>query len=181
MTISQNYEAERYTWDGERTLEFTFENSGLDSFEVWFETLVGDGVYTREQVQPQYYDATFYGNKPTYVGGSVTLTGRIADTVTRISLERNTLITQECDLKNFGAFHMPTLEFMLDKLIMIVQEMVANKCGMDAGDQPMQPYRFSEYTVLFAPVVDAALGIIAFYLLLLRANGADCTDSPDET
>lgn len=183
MTVSLQYIPEKTTWTGVREIDFTFECSGPGAFEVWLETETEpeSGIYDRVQVSPQYYTVTFNGAKPTFVAGTVLLTGVIPDTVSQISLERNTLITQTCDLKNFAPFQMPTLEYMLDKLVMIIQEMMARKCGLSEEVKPLQPYRFEPYAVLPASLVNHSLEIIAFYCAVIIQLGGDCTDNPENT
>lgn len=180
MTISLQYQPVKVPWTGERVLDFDFECLGADAFEVWLETEteVVD-TYSRVRISPQYYNVVFNGGKPTYVAGTVTLTGPIPDTVDRISIERNTLITQTCDLKNFAPFQMPTLEYMLDKLVMILQEIMANKCGVQFSIKPLQPYRFEPYTLLSSTVVNTALESAAYYMALIIDLGLDCLETPE--
>ena len=180
MTVTLQYAPEKTPWTGtEREIDFLFECSGPGAFEVWLETESAvPGVYNRVLVSPQNYNVAFNGGKPTYVAGTVSLTGTIADTVDFISLERNTLITQAVDLQNFGSFMMPNLEYMLDKMTMIIQELMVGKCGLQNTTPPLQPYRFEPYAVLSQRLVNDPLEVIAFYCQALYNLGEDCTSDP---
>ena len=179
MTISVLYTAKIYVYTGQTTFYFPWECIGLEALEVWLETGTAErGVYDRELLAPQDYYVTFGGGSPTSIGGTVTVTRSVPGTVDRVSIERNTPISQLTDLKKFSSFKMPTLEKMLDRLIMIVQELLDKKCGVLFTTVPLQPYRFDEYTVLSATVVDAALEAVKDAIDVLQATGTDCTANP---
>lgn len=180
MTISTEYSATKHAYFGQTTFAFSWECLGLQALEVWAETETDTpGTYARELLAPQDYYVTFGGGTPTALGGTVTLTGTIASTVDRISIERNTPITQLADLKNFTPFKMPLLEAMLDKMIMILQELLFKKCGISFTSPALQPYVFREYTVLYASVVDTAIEAVAYYILLIDADATDCKADPE--
>jgi hypothetical protein len=180
MTITVEYSAVKTAFTGQTAFTFPWECLGLQALEVWAETETDTpGTYDRVQLAPQEYYVVFGGGAPTFLAGTVTLTGAIASTVDRISIERNTPITQLADLKNFGPFKMPTLEFMLDKMVMIIQEMLDKKCGVTFTEIPLQPFRFDEYTVLSATVVDAAIEAVADYITVLLTTGTDCRTIPE--
>jgi hypothetical protein len=180
MTISTEYTATKHAYFGQTAFAFAWECLGLQALEVWAETETDTpGTYDRVLLAPQFYYVNFGGGTPTFLGGTVTLTGTIANTVDRISIERNTPITQLADLKNFGPFKMPTLEMMLDKMIMILQELLFKKCGIPSTTPALQPYVFDEYTVLSASVVDAAIQAVADYILQIDADATDCKTNPE--
>lgn len=180
MTISTEYSATKQAYFGQTEFTFPWECLGLAALEVWAETETDTpGTYDRVLLAPQDYYVTFGGGTPTFVGGTVTLTGTIASTVDRISIERNTPITQLADLKNFGPFKMPTLEMMLDKMIMILQELLFKKCDISFTSPALQPFVFNEYTVLSATVVDTAIEAVAYYILLIDADASDCKTNPE--
>jgi len=180
MTITVEYTAVKAAYSGQTEFTFPWECLGLQALEVWAETESDTpGIYDRVQLAPQNYYVVFGDGAPTFLAGTVTLTGAIASTVDRISIERNTLITQLADLKNFGPFKMPTLEMMLDKMVMILQELAYRKCGVIYPDPIAQPYRFNEYTVLSATVVDAALLNITTLITAVLTTGTDCRTNPE--
>jgi hypothetical protein len=180
MTITVEYSAVKTAFTGQTAFTFPWECLGLQALEVWAETETDTpGTYDRVQLAPQEYYVVFGGGAPTFLAGTVTLTGAIASTVDRISIERNTPITQLADLKNFGPFKMPTLEFMLDKMVMIIQELAYRKCGFLYPDPIAQPYRFDEYTVLSATVVDAALLNVTTLINAILTGGTDCRTNPE--
>ncbi len=180
MTVSLQYAAEKTEWTGvEREIGFGFECIGPQAFEVWLETSIDGTTFSRVRVTPQFYQVQFGGGKPTFIGGSVILTGDIPSTTTRISIERNTRIDQKCDLQNFSPFMMPTLEYVLDKLTMIIQELISNKCGLGSTNQPLQPYVYAPYTVLSARLVNDPLDILAIKATAVFESGGDCTADPN--
>ena len=181
MTIKLAYEPEKVDWDGTREIDFYFESIGAVAFEVWLETETDPDVFDRVLVTPQYYNVTFGPPRPLYNGGTVVLTGTIPDTVTRISLERNTPITQVTDLKEFTPFHMHMLEFVLDKLTMIIQEMAYRKCSVEATLPIEQTIRFETQHPLYASIIDYTLDKVTAYCLQMASTGEDCTDDPDGT
>lgn len=180
MTISTEYSATKYDNTGQTEFPFAWESIGLAAIEVWaeFETDT-PGVYDRVLARPDLYTVRFGGVGVTYSGGTVVLNQPSSPFVARISIERNTLITQTVDLKNFGPFKMPVLEFMLDKLVMIIQELAYRKCGFLYPDPIVQPYRFDEYTVLSDTVVDAALLNVTTLINAILTGGTDCRTNPE--
>jgi hypothetical protein len=182
MTISTEYSATKYINTGQTEFPFTWESIGLAAIEVWaeFETDT-PGVYDRVLARPDLYTVRFGGVGVTYSGGTVVLNQPSSPFVARISIERNTLITQTVDLKNFGPFKMPVLEFMLDKMVMIIQELADRKCGVSLPSPALQPFFFYEYTVLSATVVDAALQAVISHINLIESMGTDCTSDPEGT
>jgi hypothetical protein len=181
MTISTDYAATKYTNSGQTEFPFEWESIGLAAIEVWAELETDTpGVYDRVLAKPDQYTVRFNGGGLTYIGGTVVLNQASSPFVARISIERNTLITQTVDLKNFGPFKMPVLEFMLDKMIMILQELAYRKCGILFADPITQPYRFDEYTVLSATVVDAALLNVTTLITAVLDGGTDCRTNPED-
>jgi hypothetical protein len=64
----------------------------------------------------------------------VTVTEDPVITFVEISIERNTKITQQVDFQPYGPFPANIVEFALDKLTMIAQELDVRKCNC-AGEE----------------------------------------------
>jgi hypothetical protein len=126
MTVNVIYNPEIFAVDG-LSYEYTFETIGADVVEV-FEVDAG-GV--RTYVDPTGYTIALGSGVPVYVGGIVTFGSTVTVGTVGIVIERSTPITQLIDLENYGRFPPDVIEFGLDKLTMIAQEMDANKCECD--------------------------------------------------
>ena len=125
MTITTIYSPEINDYVGLGPYSFLFESIGADAFEVW---AVGD-FDERTYIPPSNYIATFVGSTPIYDGGEVTLTVEPPVGTLSLSFERNTPITQLVDFNPYGRFGANVIEFCLDKLTMICQELDARKCN----------------------------------------------------
>lgn len=179
MTISTEYAAVLYDYLGEEDYSFPWECLGLQALEVWAGSpSTTPGIVTRTLLAPQDYYVTLGGGVPTALGGVVTLTTAPPVGTQSISIERNTPISQVVDLKNAASFRMPSLEIMLDKMIMILQELGYKKCGISFVTQPLQPFVFNEYTVLSATVVDAAIQRVIDYIVLVESGAQSCKTNP---
>ena len=127
MTITAIYTPELYEY---REVDwgpypFLFESIGAEAFEVW----AVDVNLVRTYIPPADYTVVFNGETPIYDGGSVTLTKDPPFGTVKLSLERNTPITQLVDFYPYGRFGANVIEFALDKLTMICQELDARKCN----------------------------------------------------
>lgn len=127
MTVNVIYNPEVFAITSYPDFEFTFEVIGAEVVEV-FEI---DGFANRTYVNPADYSLALGSGVPIYVGGTVTFNRALLGTTTGIVIERNTPITQLIDLENYGRFPPDVIEFGLDKLTMIAQEMDAHKCNCD--------------------------------------------------
>jgi hypothetical protein len=180
MTILVQYAPEKYT-DG-IDLPFTFENLGTANVEVWAEVIISQDppVYVRKQLRPQEFTLILVAQGPTYKGGIVRLTGQIPAGF-QISIERNTLMSQTSILPATGTFDMDTLEFMVDKLTMIIQEIAQRKCLSDVINAGItQEIEFNPYRVLYKTSVDHVLDTVTAYCLAMDQSiyGGDCSDNP---
>jgi hypothetical protein len=125
MTITTIYTPELNDYVDLGPYDFIFESIGAEAFEVW----AVDANLVRTYIPPADYTVIFNGNTPIYDGGSVTLTNAPPDGTVSLSLERNTPITQLVDFYPYGRFGANVIEFALDKLTMICQELDARKCN----------------------------------------------------
>jgi len=108
---------------------FDYDIVGAIALEVW----AVDAADVRTFIAPTDYTLVLNGTAPIYDGGTITLTAEAPVGTVFLSLERNTPITQLVDLQQYGKFSADVVEFMIDKLTMICQEIAASKC--DKVDQ----------------------------------------------
>jgi hypothetical protein len=166
---------------------FAFESIGPESIEVWMETeTVVAGVFDRVRLpQSQYSAFMASGNSsPAYVGGLIVLAvGAVPNTVDQISIERNTPIKQLADFSNFEPFHMDMIEFALDKLTMIIQEIAVRKCNVTplSPADIKQELTWNRQDVFYASMVDFALDKLISYCAQMVANGNDCRNDLENT
>jgi hypothetical protein len=103
---------------------FVFPNIGVESMEIWEIDTAGE----RTLVSASDYTLTFTGSLPLYTGGGFVMT-RVHPAGTEfVSIERNTPITQLVDIQPYSRFPPQVLEFGLDKLTLIAQEIESRKC-----------------------------------------------------
>ena len=183
MTVLTQYAPEKFTSGS--SLAFTFDNLGNFNVEVWWEVILttDPNTYLRRQLTPSEYSLVFTAEGPSYRGGTVNLNRDIPFGV-QLSVERNTLISQTAILPASGMFHMDTIEFMADKLTMIIQEIGQRKCLSDLIDDGVtQDLEFNPYRVLYLGSVDFVLDKLTAYCLQMDDSiyGGDCFDDPDGT
>lgn len=158
------------------SLAFDWPSVGLDAIEV-FELDV-DG--NRTEVAVQDYTVDFAGFRPLYTGGNVIFTRPyLADTVT-VSIERNTRIYQKVDFPDRrGQFNMNTVEFVLDKLTMICQELVQRKCRLVGGPRVTTPITqlapFYPYGPLPSSILDTVLDKLTQICVEIDAATSNCS------
>ena len=185
MSIADQYVPVKISWTGAyAVMSFPYESIGPSAIEVWFETLTATaGVYTRQLVPVQYYTMLLTGAAPIYAGAILAFnTGYIVPaTVTRISLERNTPITQVCDFANYSPFQMDLIEFAADKLTMIIQEIAYRKCSIAVTLPIDQTLRFNPQDVLYSSMIDSVLDKLTAYCLQMKTSGQDCTNDLENT
>ena len=179
MTVLNSYQPVKVDWDGEQLgFFFPFEILGVEPFEFWVETEreARPGTYRRRKLNASDYILTINSGSPTSLGGAVVVNeDAIPETIDRISLERNTHISQKVDLKNTQRFRVEDLEYVLDRLTMIVQEKLARVCGLENQIQPLQLINYDAYTPLTTKSVNDPLELIAFWCNALLSLGQNCS------
>jgi len=185
MSIADQYVPVKISWTGAyAVMSFPYESIGPSAIEVWFETQTATaGVYTRQLVPVQYYTLLLTGQAPIYSGAILAFNPGyvVPATVTRLSLERNTPITQTCDFANFSPFQMDLIEFSGDKLTMIIQEIAYRKCNVAVTQPIEQLLTFNPQDVLYGSMVKSLLDKITAYCLQMKTSGQDCTNNLGET
>ena len=125
MTITVIYSPESQNYTGLVTYPIGFESIGAEALEIWAVDASGNRTY----LPPSDYTSLFYGDTPIYDGGEFTMTVPPPVGTVSLSIERNTPITQLVDFQPYGRFGANIVEFALDKLTMICQEIDARKCN----------------------------------------------------
>ena len=184
MTIEAQYEAIKIPWtpwNPEYGFFFNFESVGASAFEIWLETETTiAGIFDRVLLTPQYYNLVLNGDGPIYAGGAAIIAANtVPDTVSQLSIERNTPINQTCDFKNFSPFMMNLIEYTFDKQTMIIQELAYKKCSVNVTGPIDQLLTFDPQDVLYASMIQYANNKLIDYMLEMVANGDSCFDDPE--
>lgn len=128
MTVLNTYYPQIFDVSIDEEYIFTFENTGPDSIEIY--EISDTNVFT--YVRPSKYALLFQNPNEDFIkyGGTLVLRGTAlrSDTV-QIYIERNTRIFQLADLGDVQRFPAEMVEFTLDKLTMICQEINNRKCA----------------------------------------------------
>jgi len=165
------------------SIRFTFPNTGLASIEVYEITAGG----TRNLVSIQDYVIEFAGApglRKISTGGRVTFTRAYRSDAYVISIERNTRITQLADFKQVGEFHMDTIEFVMDKITMILQEIAFRKCNKEGGpyvgiiDQLVDFYPYGPFN---ASTLDHVINKATSIAAEIKAAKNDCSNDLENT
>lgn len=177
MTVTNlDYTPETAVYDPEvDEYTFTFEIIGPSAFELWYI----DATDGRTRASTDRYLVQFDGPDPIYDGGRVTLTKPAPEGTVTLSFERNTPITQTLDYNRYDAFPMKSIEFTLDKHMMICQELAYRKCDADVGDLEMtQLLSFDPYRPLLASDLNNQLQKTFDILAAIAASAEDCRGTP---
>ena len=163
---------------------FDYPTIGKIAMEVYEITFEG----VRTLVPLDSYTIEFAGNvglRKLEEGGRVKFTKPYLDDTFVVSVERNTPITQLSDFKKHGEFHMDTIEFVMDKITMILQEIAFRKCNIDGG-----PYVTTEITQLVdfyaygpfrASTIDHVINKATTIAAEIKAAKNDCSNDLENT
>lgn len=180
MTILSAYVPEILTpTAAPRTYAFSFPCVGPEAIEV-YEIIGGT---ERQLVKVQDYSIRFgsHPRDPLKSNGSVTFNRPHKTGTTNIVIERNTPITQLVDFPVFRSFNGRMVEFALDKLTMICQEIAERKCDVVTTTPITQLITFTAYDDFKASVLNFAMDKINDILIEIDNSAEDCRDRPDET
>ena len=185
MTIlTTNYEPAFHTpiEFGER-IGFTYPTIGPAAQEVYEITLAG----VRTLVSLDSYFIEYAGSpglRKVLTGGRVIFTVPYREDTFVISIERNTPITQLSDYKKSGEFHMDTIEFVMDKITMILQEIAFRKCdkeGETVTTEITQLIDFYAYGPFSAETLDFVIDKATAIALEIKAAKTDCSEDLENT
>jgi hypothetical protein len=180
-----NYEPKFWTPDvwGE-SLRFKYPTIGDEAMEVYEITLFG--VRTLVSLDSYYIEyAGQAGLRNIPEGGRVIFTKPYRDDTYVISIERNTPITQTADYKKYSEFQMDSVEFVMDKITMILQEIAYRKCNKEGG-----PYVTTEITQLVdfypygpfrASTLDFVINKATTIAAEIKAAKNDCSEDLENT
>jgi hypothetical protein len=150
-----------------------WESVGAAAIEVYE---IDDETRVRTLVDQSDYSIEFHGGErtPTKEDATITFNREHPSNITRVSLLRNTLIEQVTDMPNVRSFNTRMLEFTVDKVTMICQEMVARKCTAFTATPITQEITFGSYRALEAGAVQAALDKLSTIINEIAATAAPC-------
>ncbi len=150
-----------------------WESVGAAAIEVYE---IDDTNDTRMLVDKTDYSIEFHGGErvPTKEDATITFSREHASNITRVSLVRNTLMEQVTDMPNVRAFNTRMLEFTIDKVTMICQEMVGRKCTAFTNTPITQEITFGSYRVLDEGAVTAAMDKLSTIIKEIAASVAPC-------
>ena len=186
MTIVTTNYSPTYHDPGEfgEELRFDYPTIGRIAMEVF--EITEEGVRTEASLDS--YKMIFSGGfSPRIIedGGTVIFTRPYREDTFVISIERNTPITQLTDLKKFGNFHMDIIEFIMDKITLILQEIAFRKCNQEGG-----PYVTTEITQLVdffaygpfeATTLDFVIDKATAIALEIKLAKNDCSNDLENT
>ena len=120
MTVASTLSKKQYDGTGVTTsFDFNFRADSTDSVIVVLTDSDGDDTVQQETT---HYTITLNSDQATSPGGTIVmLTAPASDE--KLTIYRDTDQTQETDLENQGAFYAQTIENMIDKATMIIQEL----------------------------------------------------------
>jgi hypothetical protein len=120
-----------------------------------------------------------------FLGGTVVFTAPLLDDTWVVSIERNTPITQLTDFKKVGEFPMNTIEFVMDKITLIMQEIGFRKCSLEGGPYVTagitQLVNFYPYGPFRAATIDFVLDKVTTIAADMMANKTSCSNDLDNT
>lgn len=180
MTVPlENYEPVEVAINTAREYRFPWKWVGDDSIEVFEISINGD----RRLVAIQDYLLTTDTNprSPVKEGGLVTFNRPHRNDVFRVSIQRNTLIVSNLDMPTFQPISMQMIEFALDKLTLIMQEMVKRKCAAFTSTPITQNQLFGAYQQLRGTSIKAALDKAYQIALEIDESADDCFNRPENT
>jgi hypothetical protein len=130
MTVTLQYKPEKFPVDPGQEYTFLFESIGAKAVQVYEMDVNGDLTF----ITKDDYNVSFSEPGPFFNGGTVTFTTAHLPATTHIYIERVTPITQRMNFLAYGRFPADDVEWALDKITMILQELDARKCSC-AGEQ----------------------------------------------
>ena len=172
MTITAFYEPAEAAINDAQLYPFDFPCVGADAIQVY--EVNADGLGLR--VRRQDYFISFGSDPldPIKANGSVQFTRDHRASTATVRVERNTLITQLVDFPpKVGRFNEQMVEFTLDKMTMICQELAERKCiDPDLISYPIsQEINFTAYDDMKASVINFALDKLTQIMLEIDAGG----------
>jgi hypothetical protein len=170
--IIEAYAPEEYSVNGDRFYRFTFPSVGADAIEVYEVLSTGHRI----RVPLQDYTLRFASapRDPLKYRGSVQFLRAHTDDTELVRIERNTFMDQVVDFKRYTAFNTRMIEFALDKLTMIAQEIANRKCDVGVSVPITQEITFGSYWAIQAQQVNRALEKINRILFEIDQSGSDC-------
>lgn len=170
--ILEAYAPEEYNVNVDQFYRFTFPCVGADAIEVYEVLSTGKRI----RVPLQHFTIQFASapRDPLKSQGSVQFTKAHTSNTELVRIERNTFMDQVVDFKRYYAFNTRMIEFALDKLTMIAQEIAERKCDVGVTVPITQEITFGSYWAIQAQQVNRALEKINRILFEIDQSGSDC-------
>jgi hypothetical protein len=170
--ITEAYAPEEYSVNADQFYRFTFPCVGAEAVEVY------EVLSTGQRIRVRLQDFTLrFASSPRdplkYRGSVQFLRDHTADTEL-VRIERNTFMDQVVDFKRYTPFNTRMIEFALDKLTMIAQEIAQRKCDVGVTVPITQEITFGSYWAIQAQQINRALEKINRILFEIDQSGSDC-------
>ena len=178
MTVTAAYQPEFYSKNETGLYVFLMESIGSAALEV-YEIDSNDQAHF---LPSNFYTARFRGRRPIFDGGQVFILQHQIPDVAGIKIVRNTPIDQTVDWKRVERFPMKMIEFALDKLTMILQELFDRLCETSPPGtyttEITQTIAFEAYAHFPAAEVNFALDKLFTIMAEIDANKETDPDKP---
>lgn len=172
MTIEADYAPVTGLVNNDR--EYTFPWPAADPGDIYIYEVLTNGVF--QLVRNQDYSIKF-GSSPREMlnyRGTVSFNRAHGNDVVSVRIERNTYIDQTVDYKQLSAFNTRTIEYTLDKLTMIAQEIADRKCEVATAFPITQKVIFGSYWEVPARELNLALNKLTRIYFEIDQSGEDC-------
>jgi hypothetical protein len=180
MTIPlQNYSPVEVDINADREYRFPWRWVGQDSVEV-YEVYI-DGFRRLVPIQDYSLTTDTAPRKPIKEAGLVKFSRPHRNDVIGVRIERNTLIVSNLDTPTFRPISIQMVEFALDKLTLIMQEMNERKCSSVVSTPITQNQLFGAYQQIRGSSIKSALDKAYQIALEIDSSAQDCLENPDLT
>lgn len=175
--ILEPYIPESLDVRSDRLYRFTFPSVGAEAIEVY--ELLATGERIKARVQDYQITFASHPRSPLKFRGSVRFYRPHTSNTLKVRMERNTLIDQVTDFTRYAAFNTRMVEFTLDKLTMIAQEIAERKCLAATSVPITQEITFGSYWDISASDINFALDKITQILFEIDQSATDCRANVD--
>lgn len=170
--ITEPYTPEEYSVNADQFYRFTFPCVGAEAVEVY--EVLSTGRRMRARLQDYTIRFASAPRDPLKYRGFVEFHRPHTAGTELVRVERNTFMDQVVDFKQYTPFNTRMIEFTLDKLTMIAQELAERKCDATVTVPITQEIAFGSYWAIQAQQVNRALEKINRILFEIDQSGSDC-------
>ena len=179
MTILTQYLPETFAVTAEQLYAFTFPCADPSVVEVYED--ISDTE--RTLIPITHYTLTFDGlfDLPLLTQGKIQFTVPHDPDATGVTIERNTLIAQTTSFPSSEQFRENNVEFVLDKAMMICQEIATRKCEVSVSLPMTQEITFDAYDRFTAGALNFQVDKTIQILQQIDSSALDCRAIPEDT